>query len=43
VALEPSSRAFGSRDDVDVFLVMHAWGKRLDESASSGERLPLER
>jgi hypothetical protein len=42
VALEPSSRAFGSRDDVDVYLAMHAWRERLDASAASGETLPLE-
>jgi len=42
VALEPSSRAFGSRDDVDVYLAMHAWRERLDALAASGETLPLE-
>jgi hypothetical protein len=41
VALEPSSRAFGSRDDVDVFLAMRAWRERLDTSANSGETFPL--
>jgi hypothetical protein len=39
--LEPSSRAFGSRDDVDAFLAMHAWRELLDTSANSGETLPL--
>jgi hypothetical protein len=43
VALEPSSRAFGSRDDVDVFLAMHICRERLNESASTGETLPLGR
>ena len=42
VAFEPSSRAFGSRDDVDVFLAVHACRERLDASASAGEILPLE-
>ena len=42
VALEPSSRAFGSHDDVDVFLAMRAWRERLDKSANSGETMPLE-
>ncbi|SOE97498.1 VRR-NUC domain-containing protein [Burkholderia sp. D7] len=42
VALEPSSRAFGSRDDVDVFLAVHACRERLDASAGTGETLPLE-
>jgi hypothetical protein len=42
VALEPSSRAFGSRDDVDVFLALHAWRERLDASASSSETLPFK-
>jgi hypothetical protein len=42
VALEPSSQAFGSWDDVDVFLGMHACGERLDTSANSGETIPFE-
>jgi hypothetical protein len=42
VALEASSRAFRSRDDVDVFLAVHACRERLEASASSGEALPFE-
>jgi hypothetical protein len=42
VALEPSSRAFAGRDDVDVFLTVYAWRERLDASASTGGTLPLE-
>jgi hypothetical protein len=42
VALEPSSRAFCSRDDVDVFLAVHACRERLDALASTGETTPLE-
>lgn len=41
VALESSSRAFGSRADVDVFLTLHAWREQLDASASTAETLPL--
>jgi len=42
VALEPSSRAFGSRDDVDVFLAVHACRERLDAYAGTSETLSLE-
>jgi VRR-NUC domain/Fanconi anemia-associated nuclease SAP domain len=42
VALEPSSRAFGSRDDVDVFLTVHACRERVDAWASTGETVSIE-
>lgn len=42
MALEPSSRAFSCRDDVDVFLAVHACRERLEAPAATGETLPLE-